>query len=578
MKVGILDLLSMPSTHWLQIPYRALLNKQYAAIMPQAIAVWCRQMGHETYYATYYGQGDPLHALPDELDVVFVSSFTHVSPLAYALAKAYHEQGALTVIGGPHARSFPEDCQRFFDLVVKECDKELVADILAGSFDRGSQISGGGSLADLPTVEERWPEIKRAAFWRGKPYFASTVPLLASTGCPYHCDFCIDWSSKYRPLPPHRLQADLAFLAEHHPRMRITFHDPNLAVGWDPVLEELERIPPERRSPTVVESSLASLKGESRLKRIRDTRCQFICVGIESWSGYSEKAGAGHVQGLAKVPLVVDRLREVAGYVPYLQGSFVFGLDSDQGEEPVEATKEFISSAPFVWPVINIPQPFGQTPLYNDLLRDERLLTTMPFYFYQMPFLVTSRALRPHGLLREGDRSPRPRHHARDAAAPAGDDPRPAGAGTPYRPHLDGAADGQSLPQDPGDLEAEPPGRRLPPPRHRRPARGLRADAATRAGPVQRTAHPRRPDAPGAAIGLSQGVAIRPAAAPRAGGRERDPARRPPRATRVDIVEPPVAAFVTTSVHQPAGAGRMVWRSTPSVLLSKLATVRPAGS
>ncbi len=389
MKVGILDLLSMPSTHWLQIPYRALLNKQYAAIMPQAIAVWCRQMGHETYYATYYGQGDPLHALPDELDVVFVSSFTHVSPLAYALAKAYHEQGALTVIGGPHARSFPEDCQRFFDLVVKECDKELVADILAGSFDRGSQISGGGSLADLPTVEERWPEIKRAAFWRGKPYFASTVPLLASTGCPYHCDFCIDWSSKYRPLPPHRLQADLAFLAEHHPRMRITFHDPNLAVGWDPVLEELERIPPERRSPTVVESSLASLKGEARLKRIRDTRCQFICVGIESWSGYSEKAGAGHVQGLAKVPLVVDRLREVAGYVPYLQGSFVFGLDSDQGEEPVEATKEFISSAPFVWPVINIPQPFGQTPLYNDLLRDERLLTTMPFYFYQMPFLVT---------------------------------------------------------------------------------------------------------------------------------------------------------------------------------------------
>ena len=389
MKVGILDLLSMPSSHWLQIPYRALLNKQYAAIMPQAIAVWCRQLGYETHYATYYGQGDPLHALPDDLDVVFVSSFTHVSPLAYALARAYRKQGALTVIGGPHARSFPEDCQRFFDLVVKECDKSQIADILAGAFERGSQISSDGSLVDLPTVEERWPYIQQAAFWRGRPYFASTVPLLASTGCPYHCDFCIDWESKYRPLPSDRLQADLAFLAKHHPRLRITFHDPNLAVGWDSVLDELERIPPGLRSPTVVESSLASLKGEDRLQRIRDTRCQFICVGIESWSGYSEKAGAGHVQGLDKVPVLVDRLRQVAEYVPYLQGSFVFGLDVDQGDEPVEATKQFITDAPFVWPAVNIPQPFGHTPLYNDLLRDERLLTTMPYYFYQMPFLVT---------------------------------------------------------------------------------------------------------------------------------------------------------------------------------------------
>lgn len=389
MQVGILDLLSMPSSHWLQVPYRALLNKQYAAIMPQAIAVWCRQMGHETHYATYYGQGDPLQASPGELDVVFISSFTHVSPLAYALAKAYRKQGALTVIGGPHARSFPADCQRFFDLVVKECDQELIADILAGAFDRGSHITGGGGLVDLPTVEERWPEIEHAAFWRGRPYFASTVPLLASTGCPYHCDFCIDWDSKYQALPPDRLRADLAFLAAHHPRVRITFHDPNLAVGWDAVLDELERVPPERRSPTVVESSLASLKGETRLKRIRDTRCQFVCVGIESWTGYAQKAGAGRSEGLAKVPLVADRLREVAEYVPYLQGSFVFGLDTDQGEEPVEATKAFISRAPYVWPVINIPQPFGQTPLYDTLLSESRLLTTMPYYFYQMPYLVT---------------------------------------------------------------------------------------------------------------------------------------------------------------------------------------------
>lgn len=43
MRVGIIDLLSMPASHWLEVPYRFLLTKQYASLMPQAIAVWCRQ-------------------------------------------------------------------------------------------------------------------------------------------------------------------------------------------------------------------------------------------------------------------------------------------------------------------------------------------------------------------------------------------------------------------------------------------------------------------------------------------------------------------------------------------------------
>ncbi|MBI2300388.1 MAG: radical SAM protein, partial [Armatimonadetes bacterium] len=244
-------------------------------------------------------------------------------------------------------------------------------------------------LDDLPTVEERLPFIRQSAFLRGRPYFASSVPLLASTGCPYSCDFCIDWSSKYRVLPLERLKADIDFLAKHYPGVMVSFHDPNLAAGWDTVLDLLEQVPAGSRSPTVVESSLASLKSPDRLRRIRDTRCAFIGVGIESWAGYSRKAGVGAVEGAAKVPLVVEQMRTVAEYVPYLQANFVFGLDVDEGDEPVEATKEFMSQAPFAWPAINIPQPFGNTPLHAHWLAEGRLLTTMPFYFYQMPYLVT---------------------------------------------------------------------------------------------------------------------------------------------------------------------------------------------
>ncbi|MEE9198904.1 MAG: radical SAM protein, partial [Dehalococcoidia bacterium] len=96
--------------------------------MPQTISVWCRELGHQVFYATYFGQKDPKQLLPDDLDVVFISTYTQASALGYALAKLYRREKTLTVIGGPHAKAFPDDCLRFFDVVVRECDKTLIAD------------------------------------------------------------------------------------------------------------------------------------------------------------------------------------------------------------------------------------------------------------------------------------------------------------------------------------------------------------------------------------------------------------------------------------------------------------------
>lgn len=78
-------------------------------------------------FLIYCGQKGPLSLLPDELDELFVSSYTQASALAYAMARIFRKQGNLTVIGGAHARSFPTDCLRFFDIIVRDCDREKVA-------------------------------------------------------------------------------------------------------------------------------------------------------------------------------------------------------------------------------------------------------------------------------------------------------------------------------------------------------------------------------------------------------------------------------------------------------------------
>ena len=389
MKIGILDLLVDSPRNWINFPYRAVLKKQYASIAPQAVAVWCRQLGHEVFYAAYYGQRDPKRMLPDDLDVVFLSTYTQSSALAYALAKLYRREGARTVIGGPHAKSFPEDCLRFFDWVVLECDKALIDDILKGAFDRNCIVSSGRPLREIPSVEERMPEIAASAFAYGRPVWSSVVPLLSSVGCPYTCDFCVDWSNPYLLLPVDRLEADLLYLSRRWPRVMIAYHDPNFGVKFDQVLSVMERVPAEARNRYIMESSLSLLKG-ARLQRLKDTRCVYAAPGVESWGDYSNKAGVGTSVGRDKLEQLVEHFEELGEYVVGLQANFIFGTDVDRGDEPAELTKEFMRRLPFVWPTVNIPTPFGSTPLYDKCLGEGRILRSMPFSFYYTPYLVTT--------------------------------------------------------------------------------------------------------------------------------------------------------------------------------------------
>jgi len=65
-----------------------------------------------------------------------------------------------------------------------------------------------------------------------------------------------------------------------------------------------------------------------------------------------------------------------------MQANFIFGTDADQGEEPVELTREFIRTLPEVWPTVNMPIPIGGTPLYEQYDSEDRILKSMPLHFY----------------------------------------------------------------------------------------------------------------------------------------------------------------------------------------------------
>lgn len=392
MRIGIVEILkATPNRGLPQRLYSQAIIKQYASVMPQAVSVWCRELGHEVHYATYYGQQDPRSLLPRDLDLVFVATYTQASALAYALAKIFRAEGTTTVIGGHHAKSFPEDCSRFFDVVVLDCDRTLIHELLR-DVPRGQIVSSGRPLRELPSVEARMPEIRKAFLYDGRPRATSTVPLLASVGCPYTCDFCIDARSHYSVLPPDRLEEDLRYLREHHPRLTVTFHDPNFAIRFDEMLDVMERVSRGRRY-YAIESSLAILKNDDRLRRLRDSGCLYIAPGVESFGNYADKSGLRAIHSAReRLDSVARQLQSISEYIPGIQANYIFGLDSDAGDEPVEMLQEIMTRTPFVWSVVNIPMPFGGTPLYDQLLAGGRILQSIPFHFYYKPYLTVKLA------------------------------------------------------------------------------------------------------------------------------------------------------------------------------------------
>ncbi len=357
------------------------MHANLASIMPQVIAVWCEEEGHEVHLACYTGFEELSDLIPHDVDLVFISAFTQAAQLSYALSHQIRQRGAITALGGPHARCYPEDSRKYFDYVFGFTDKETVRTALADCAPHrplGMHLDAKRHPRTLPGMEERWKFIEPTL---AKAPAFKIVPMFGSLGCPYTCPFCIDSSVEYQPLGYDQIQRDLRFLRTKMKHPRVAWHDPNFGVRFNDYINTIEEAVPPGSVDFLAESSL-SLLSEPHLVRMRKNSFKAILPGIESWYSLGNKAGTGSkINGMDKVRQVSDHVNTVLRYIPYVQTNFVLGLDTDHGAEPFELTKRFIDRTPGAFPGYSLLTAFGQAaPLNLDLQRAGRV-RPFPFHF-----------------------------------------------------------------------------------------------------------------------------------------------------------------------------------------------------
>lgn len=387
LRVGILDFLTnSPREPWFQ---RRVLVPNYSSIMPECVAVWAEEMGHQVFYETYTGSEDLFTCLPDDLDVLFLSCFSRASFLAYAVSNLHRRRGTVTVLGGPHARSFVEHARRYFDYVCQITDRGTIRRIFEElrSGAPGQVLNEKAQPRSLPgaRARERYIDHNMRKSVGGIRF----VPLIGSLGCPYTCHFCIDAVIPYSTLPYDQIADDLRFVdATWGGRRGMTFviwHDPNFGVRFKEYMRVIDGSG-TKRLMHIAESSM-SLLGEDNLKSLHANRFIGMLPGVESWYEFNAKGAQKRNTGRDKLVSVSEHINLIQSYLPYVQANFVLGLDSDAGAEPWELTKEFVRRSPGSFPGFSLVTDFSNAPLSDALHREGRTVH-VPYPFLDNNFAM----------------------------------------------------------------------------------------------------------------------------------------------------------------------------------------------
>ena len=376
MRVTVIDFVERGPT---RDPFKRKMSPSFANIMPQAIAVWCEELGHQVRYVCYTGYED-LAALAGETDLLIAGAYSQSASIAYAVGNIYRAAGAVTALGGPHARCYPEHAAAYFDYVLGFTGKCEIAEITAEAAPHrplGRWVSALRQPQSIPSLRQRW-KFAEATLAKAGPI--KIVPMIGSLGCPYTCSFCIDATVPYQPLDFDELKADLRFARTRFKQPLIGWHDPNFGVRFKDYIGALEEAVPPGSVRHVAEMSLSLLTDEN-LVRLRRNGFVGLLPGIESWYDYGNKSRATTLAGEDKVRQIADHVNRIAAQIPFVQTNFILGLDCDEGDEPFELTRKFIDLTPGIYHAFSLFTCYGRaSPLNLELQRAGRV-NAMAFHF-----------------------------------------------------------------------------------------------------------------------------------------------------------------------------------------------------
>jgi radical SAM superfamily enzyme YgiQ (UPF0313 family) len=308
--------------------------------------------------------------LPDDFDLVAISSFSAQVQEGYALTQRFLDLGIPVVMGGLHVTSVPDEPGRHgITAALGEGEftwPEILRDAERGELERVYDARDRAfDLTDAPLPAFELLDLDR--------YNRLTVQ--ASRGCPWRCSFCassILLTRRYKQKPIDKVVREIDAIRERWPRPFIEFADDNAFVNkayWRQLLPHLAK----RNLRWFVETDLSISGDDELMDAARRAGCAEVLIGFESPT--PEQLEGVEIRRNWKQrmwPLYKDAIRRIQSHGIRVNACFVLGLDGHTTAVFDDLFRFVEDAAPFDVQ-ITYPTPFPNTPLYDSFRRDRRL-------------------------------------------------------------------------------------------------------------------------------------------------------------------------------------------------------------
>jgi radical SAM superfamily enzyme YgiQ (UPF0313 family) len=336
--------------------------------------------------AAYLPEGWPVRFIDENIrpatkedfewaEAVFVSGMHIQRQQMNDICRRAHAFDLAVAIGGPSVSSCPDYYPSFDYLHVGElgdATNDLIARLARDPSRPERQVvfktADRLDMTSFPLPAYELAELKH--------YFLGSIQY--SSGCPYQCEFC-DIPGLYGRNPrlksPQQITAELDKLLECGIRGSVYFVDDNFIGNRKAALDLLPHLVEWQKKTGYVlrfacEATLNIAKRPEILAGMREAFFATIFCGIETPDPVALKAM--HKDHNMMVP-IMEAIKTLNNFGMEVVSGIILGLDTDKPETGA-ALLEFIDASQIPLLTINLLQALPNTPLWDRLKRENRLI------------------------------------------------------------------------------------------------------------------------------------------------------------------------------------------------------------
>lgn len=301
---------------------------------------------------------------PTDLVAITVETFT--ARRAYEISAEFQSRGVKTVMGGMHAMLIPEE-------VSEHCDCVIVGDAEPVWAQMIEDHRKGQLKKRYDAVQPNCPQqnvITRRDIFEGKGYLPITL-LQFSRGCSHKCSFCA--SSVYFKAHHYcRPVEDVIKEIKAQKRKLLFFVDDNIVCNREKAKELFRALIP-LKIHWVSQGSIDMLNDEELMTLMVKSGCLGLVIGFESINPECISQMNKGTNKKGSSDMYKEEIKQLRKWGLQTWAAFTVGHDGDTMES-IKATCDFAIKNKFTFAAFNILMPYPNTPLYEKMEREGRLL------------------------------------------------------------------------------------------------------------------------------------------------------------------------------------------------------------